>query len=72
MNRADGRPSVWPPIIVSLLALTALNVVLANWIASQVSPQAGSLPAPIPGLLLALGILFATLAIGLWRRYSKA
>jgi hypothetical protein len=71
MNRADRRPSVWPPIIVSLLALTALNIVLANWIAGQVSPQAGSLPAPIPRVLLALAILFVALAFVLWRRYTR-
>lgn len=71
MNRADGRPSVWPPIVVSLVALTALNIVLANWIATQVSPQAGSLPSPIPVLLLALAILFAAFAIVLWRRYAS-
>ncbi len=71
MNRADGRPSVWPPIVVSLLALTALNVVLANWIASQVSPQAGSLPAPVPAVLLALAILCAVVAAALWRRYAS-
>ena len=71
MNRADGRPSVWPPIVASLLALTALNIVLANWIAAQVSPQAGSLPTTVIVTLLVLTVIFAAAALALWRRYAS-
>jgi hypothetical protein len=71
MKRADGRPSVWPPIVVSLIALTALNIVLANWIAGQVSPQASSLPSTLIVTLLVLTLIFAALAVVLWRRYAS-
>jgi hypothetical protein len=71
MKRADGRPSVWPPIVVSLIALSALNIVLANWIAGQVSPQASSLPTTVIGTLVVLTAIFAVAAVVLWRRYAS-
>jgi hypothetical protein len=71
MKRADRRASVWPPVVTSALALTALNLVIASWIARLVSPSVAVLPPLGLAALLVLALLLAAAALRLWRRYLR-
>ena len=65
------RASVWPPVVVSALALTALNLVVASLIARVLTPSASVLPSTALAALLALAVVLAACAIWLWRRFAR-
>ena len=63
------RPSLWPAVLATALALTLLNLALASWITRLLG--APSLPNAVTWLVLAAGLALGALAVLLWRRFRR-
>ncbi len=64
-----GPPHLLPPVVLTIVALTSLNLAIAYLLARSAGLRGIELPAAILGLLFVVGLLAAVAAVWGWRRY---
>jgi hypothetical protein len=65
------RSTCWPAVIGTAVALTALNIAVASWIAGNITAGATSLPAFATWVLVGVAVAAGALTVRLWRCYAR-
>ena len=70
-TRAPAARRLLPPIVLTIAALTCLNLAIAYFVARSAGLRGLELPDAVVWLLLAVGVVAAVGAVWGWRRYVE-
>ncbi len=68
-NGGHDPPHLLPPVVLTIVALTSLNLAIAYLLARSSGLRGMELPVAIVGLFFVVGLVAAVAAVWGWRRY---